>query len=533
MTVSRREFVKASSLAVAALATPTGSGALARDVVPSQQGGDVPPRQLCMLALDAARSAGASYADVRVVGLRRQTVRTREERVSGVEESESLGIGVRVLVDGAWGFSASHRLARSEAMVVARAAVAQARVNARLGGSGVELAPVEAYPDGEWRSPIEIDPFEVPVDDKIALLLEANAEALRVDRVRFVNSAIRVERVQTTFGSTAGSLLQQTVYRTYPTMTVTAVAPDRSGFESRSSGEVAPMGLGYEYVEHADLKGRAGAWAEEAAAKLTAPSIEPGEYDLVLHPSHLFLTIHESIGHATELDRAMGYEAGFAGTTFLAPPRAVLGTFQFGPEFMNVQGDRTQRGGLATVGWDDEGVAADSWPIVRDGVFVDYQTTREQAGWIAEFTGNDRSHGCAHAESWRYAPFQRMPNISLLPGEEGHGLDDLIAATDRGILIKGRGSYSIDQQRYNFQFGGQVFHEIRGGKLVGMVKDVAYQSRTPDFWNSLDMLGGPRTYELGGTLGDGKGQPPQSNAVSHGCPVARFRGVRVINTAAA
>lgn len=518
---------------MAALATPAGSSMLAREMTPSQQSADLLAQQLCMLALDAARSAGASYADARVVGIRRQTVQTREERVSGVEESDSLGLGVRVLVDGAWGFSASHRLVRSEAMVVARAAVEQARINASVGGPAVELAPVEAYPDGEWRSPITTDPFDVPVEDKIALLLEANAEALRVDRVRFVSSAIRAERIETTFASTAGSLIRQTVYRTYPTMTVTAVAPDRSGFESRSSGEVAPMGLGYEYVERVDLKGRAGPWAEEAAATLLARSVEPGEYDLVLHPSHLFLTIHESIGHATELDRAMGYEAGFAGTTFLAPPQAVLGTFQFGPEFMNVQGDRTQRGALATVGWDDEGVAADSWPIVKDGVLVDYQTTREQAGWIAELTGNERSHGCAHAESWQHAQFQRMPNVSLLPGEEGHALDDLIAATDRGILIRGRGSYSIDQQRYNFQFGGQVFHEIKGGKIVGLLKGVAYQSRTPEFWNSLDMLGGPQTYELGGTLGDGKGQPPQSNAVSHGCPAARFRGVRVINTAAA
>jgi TldD protein len=533
MTVNRRDFVKTSSLAMAALAVPGGSDLLARELMPAQQATDLASRQLCMLALDAARSAGASYADARVVGIRRQTVRTREERVSAVEESDSLGLGIRVLVDGAWGFSASHRLTRPEAMTLARAAVEQARVNARLGGGDVQLAPIEAYPDGEWRSPIAIDPFEVTVEDKIALLLEANAEALRVDRVRFVNSAIRAERIETTFASTAGSMIQQAVYRTYPSMTVTAVAPDRSGFESRSSGEVAPMGLGYEYVERVDLKERAGPWAEEAAAKLTARSVEPGEYDLVLHPSHLFLTIHESIGHATELDRAMGYEAGFAGTTFLAPPESVLGKFRFGPEFMNVQGDRTQRGALATVGWDDEGVAADSWPIVQDGVLVDYQTTREQARWIAEFTGNERSHGCAHAESWQHTQFQRMPNVSLLPGEEGHGLDDLIAATDRGILIKGRGSYSIDQQRYNFQFGGQVFHEIKNGQIVGMLKDVAYQSRTPDFWNSLDMLGGPQTYELGGTLSDGKGQPPQSNAVSHGCPVARFRKVRVINTAAA
>jgi TldD protein len=209
----------------------------------------------------------------------------------------------------------------------------------------------------------------------------------------------------------------------------------------------------------------------------------------------------------------------------------VLNRFRFGPEFMNVQGDRTQYGGLATVGWDDEGVPADSWPIVRDGVLVDYQTTREQASWIAEHTNVRGSHGCAHSESWRYPPFQRMPNVSLLPGEDDHSLEDLVSATERGLLIVGRGSYSIDQQRYNFQFGGQACYEIRNGKQIGLVRDVAFQGRTPEFWNALDMLGGPRTYELGGTLYDGKGQPGQINAVSHGCPVARFKGINVLNTA--
>jgi TldD protein len=483
-----------------------------------------------MLALDAARGEGADYADARVMATRRQVVRTRDDRVEGVEDGDDMGFAVRVLVDGAWGYVGSPTVLRREAFRLARVAVAQARVTAAARRSHVELAPAPATPDGEWRSPFVVDPFDVGIDDKIDLLLRANEEARRAGG-GFVESAIESHRVETTFASTDGTLLHQVQVRTYPHLTVTAVMHDGSRYARRTSAEVAPMGLGYEHVESADLPGHAGSWAEEAIAQLSAPSVEAGSYDLILHPSNLFLVIHETIGHATELDRAMGFEAGYAGTSFLAPPSAVLNQFRFGPEFMNVQGNRTERGGLATVGWDDEGVPADSWPIVRDGMFVDYQTTREQATWIAEYTGVKGSHGCAHTESWRYPPFQRMPNVSLLPGPDDHSLDDLIAATDRGLLIIGRGSYSIDQQRYNFQFGGQACYAIRNGKRIGQVRDVAFQGRTPEFWNGLDMLGGPRTYELGGTLYDGKGQPGQINAVSHGCPVARFKGVDVLNTA--
>jgi TldD protein len=268
-------------------------------------------------------------------------------------------------------------------------------------------------------------------------------------------------RNETTFASTVGSVIVQTVYRTYPQLTVTAVASDFSDFQSRTSAEVAPMGMGYEHVEDSDLVGRAAEWAEEAVQKMSAKPVTPGLYDLILDPSHLFLTIHESIGHPTELDRALGYEANYAGTSFIAPPERMIGALRYGPEIMNVQGDRTQLGALATVAWDDEGVPADSWHIIKDGVFVDYQTTREQAAWIAELTGITRSHGCAFASSWDRTQFQRMPNVSLLPGTDDNDIDDLIAATDRGIVIYGRGSYSIDQQRYNFQFGGQVFYEPR------------------------------------------------------------------------
>jgi TldD protein len=316
-------------------------------------------------------------------------------------------------------------------------------------------------------------------------------------------------------------------------MQITAVAPDRSDFQNRGN-VVPPMGRGWEYVLASDLVGNAGKWGEEAAQKLTAKPVDVGRYDLVLHPTHLWLTIHESIGHPTELDRAMGYEANYAGTSFIAPPEKHLGALKYGPELMNVQGDRSQVGGLSTVALDDDGVVPEDFLIVRRGMFEDYQTTREQAPWLAAWYAKQgkavRSHGCAFAQNWDSVQFQRMPNVSLLPGERDTQWDDLVAATDRGIAIVGDGSFSIDQQRYNAQFGGQLCYEIRGGKIAGLLKDVAYQIRTPDFWNSLDMVGGRRGYELWGSFFDGKGQPGQINAVSHGCPPARFRNVNVINT---
>ncbi len=529
MAVTRREFIKEATAVV-------GVGGLISPAVVSSPAagkwqGDASFKTLCMLALDAARSAGASYADVRIVDLRTQSVRVRNRQVQGLRDDETLGFGVRALVGGAWGFAAAPTLGRTEMVRVARAAVAQARANARALRTPVTLAPVRAYPGGNWESAISEDPFSVAIEDKIDLLLDVNTAALRVEGVRFVSSGMDFVRHRTTFASTEGTVLEQAVFRSYPTVSVTAVARDFSEFQTRASAEVAPMGLGYEYIRRVNLVERAPRWAEQAVQKISAAPVEPGTYDLVLHPSNLFLTIHESIGHPTELDRALGYEANYAGTSFLSPPSEVIGKFRYGPEMMNVQADRTQHGALATVGWDDEGVPADSWPIIKDGVFVDYQTTRDQAALIAAMTGNSRSHGCSFAESWDRVQFQRMPNVSLLPGDEGHSLDDLIGATDNGIFIVGRGSYSIDQQRYNFQFGGQAFFEIKDGKLTRMLRDVAYEGRTPEFWNSLDMLGGASTYELGGTFGDAKGQPSQSNAVSHGCPPTRFRNVRVINTA--
>jgi TldD protein len=550
VTTSRRDFLKASSAAAAAAglaacgvtpqttsAAPPPAPAPPPAAPPPTKNlslGDATIRDLALRAIDAAKLAGAQYADVRIQQNRSQTVATREQRVQGLSDSETFGFGIRTLVDGAWGFAASHDLSPLEIERVARQAVAQARANRSALLRPVVLAPASPTPNGTWRNQIDVDPFTIAVEDKVALLLAANAAALGVSGARFATSSMSFFRSEKTYANTDGTFTVQSYYRTLPSMSVTAVSADATDFQTRDSTDIQPMARGYEHVTEARLVENAARWAEEAVQKLSARPVTDGRYDLVLHPTHLWLTIHESIAHPTELDRAMGFEANYAGTSFVAPPESVLGKLRYGPELMNIRGDRSERGGLATTGWDDDGVAPEDFLIVRNGIFSDYQTTREQAPWLEWWyrqQGREaRSHGCSYAQSWSDVQFQRMPNVSLRPGESDQMWEDLIAATDRGIAIIGDGSFSIDQQRYNAQFGGQLYYEIRGGRIVGMLKDVAYQMRTPEFWNSLDMIGGPRSYQLCGAYGDAKGQPTQSNAVSHGCVPSRFRQVSVINT---
>jgi TldD protein len=532
----RRDFLRTTGAAAAAIAlasTPRRAGAApALDDLDRFQSGA--SKELLLEAINAAKMAGASYADCRIARFRQNFVVTREQQIINVVDTDTLGAGIRALVDGCWGFAATRDLTRTAVTAAAREAVAIAKANRIARDRSVELAPTPAYPNASWKSAYTTDPFEVPLEAKVDLLLKANAEAMKVDKVKFVNSVLFFVKQERQFASTEGSVIDQTFIRSWPLFTATAVAPDFSDFQNRQGSEAAPMGRGWEYVLECDLQTNAKRWAEEAAQKLSATPVEVGKYDLVLAPSNMWLTIHESIGHPTELDRAMGYEANYAGTSFIAPPDAHLGKLKYGPSFMNVQGDRSQVGALSTVGYDDDGVQPDEFLIVKDGVFNDYQTTREQANWLKPWYDSQRrpvrSHGCSYADSWGSVAFQRMPNVSLLPSEGNTTWHDLIGGVERGIAIVGDGSFSIDQQRYNAQFGGQVFYEIRNGRLGGMLKDVAYQIRTPDFWNSMDAIGGRASYELGGSFFDGKGQPPQSNAVSHGSPPARFRQVNVINT---
>ncbi len=538
---TRRDFLKKGSTAAALAAVGLHPGAdllstLAPPPVPAgarEMPTDDRIRELMMGALSTARGAGASFSDVRIGRYRQNFIITREQQIVNVVDTDTIGCGVRVLVDGVWGFGASRTLTPDGVAAATREAVAIARANRIARARPVELAPTAPQENATWRSPFRIDPWDVPIEEKADLMFRANAEAMKVNGVRFVNSSMFFVKEERNYANSEGSVITQTVIRTWLPFTATAVAPDQSDFQQRAN-VVPPMQRGYEYVQAQDIVGNARRWGEEAVEKLSATPVEVGRYDLILHPTHLWLTIHESIGHPTELDRAMGYEANYAGTSFIAPPQEYLGKFKYGPEFMNVRGDRSEEGALATVGYDDDGVRPEDFLIVKNGIFNDYQTTREQAPWLDWWYRSQnvpvRSHGCSYADSWASVQFQRMPNVSLLPGERDIGWDDIIAATDRGIAIIGDGSFSIDQQRYNAQFGGQLFYEVRNGRITGMLKDVAYQMRTPDFWNAMDMLGGAASYELSGSFFDGKGQPSQVNAVSHGSVPARFRQQNVINT---
>ena len=536
----RRDFVKkVGGLAAATLvgsAIPRSAHGLflpPHEPSPALPEMDPVVRDLLLEAINAAKIAGASYADARISRFQQNFVFTREQQIQNVVDTETFGCGVRTLVDGTWGFAATQKMTKQGVADAARNAVAIAKANRVARDKAVTLVPTEVHSNASWRSEFEIDPWTISIEEKADLLLRSNAEAMKAKNVAFVFSGMFFVRDERNYANTDGSVINQLAIKSWPLVQATAVSPDRTDFQNRTAA-TAPMGRGWEYIKQLDLVAKARQAGEDASAKLSAKPVDVGRYDLVLDPGNMWLTIHESIGHPTELDRALGYEANYAGTSFIAPPEKMLGALKYGPEFMNVQADRSQAGALSTIGYDDDGVKPDEFLIVKNGIFNDYQTTREQAAmlkwWYDQQGRPTRSHGCCYAQGWNNVQFQRMPNVSLLPGERDLTWDDLIAATDRGIAIVGDGSFSIDQQRYNGQFGGQVFNEIRGGKIVGMLKDVAYQIRTPDFWNSLDMIGGRSTYELGGSFFDGKGQPSQSNSVSHGSPPARFRNVNVINT---
>ena len=537
MASTRRDFLKTVSAVAATGVLGSEHPEYHLSAVPgtpSPSVGDPYFRELTHVALDAARSAGASYADIRIGARRSQSIYTREHQLEGVSDSDTLGFGIRTLVNGSWGFAAHNVLTKDQVARVAKAAAAQSKANSKVAQTRVTLAPVTPTPNGEWHSPIKVEPFSIPLADKIALLLAANEAALTVKGAKYVSSSMYFVRDEKTLATSDGTFVVQTVYRSLPSLDVTAISADGSDFQSRRSTEVQPHGLGYEHVTDAKLVENAPRWADDAVRKLSATEVQVGRYDLVLHPTNLWLTLHESVAHPTELDRAEGFEANLAGTSFVAPPRKMLGKLQYGSPLMNIRGDRSQPGSLSAIGWDDEGVQPEDFMIIKDGIFVDYQTTREQAmqldWWYQSRNQPVRSHGCSYAQSWNDVQFQRMPNISLLPGKEDHSWEDLIAATDHGIAIVGDSSFSIDQQRYNAQFSGQLAYEIVGGKLGKLLKNVTYQFRTPEFWKSMDMIGGPRSYQLGGAFNDGKGQPEQSNAVSHGVVPSRFRQVNVINT---
>ncbi len=516
MTLSRRSVLHGGAIG-AAVALFAPRFAFARGLLTDATLDDVLKRGLA-----AATKAGASYADVRIVRFRRESVATREERIEHVGSSEDYGVGVRVIAKGAWGYAAAPVVNVTSVEDLAKQAVAIAVATAPSRSRPVALAPVAANVD-VWQTPLTKDPFKIPLEDKAALLIAINQAAMRQKGIKFASARYAAASEWKLMASTDGAYTEQTMVRLGPTFSVTAIDDKRGEFATRAH-DLAPRQAGWEYVEAANLVADAPRIAAEAVEKLAAPTVTAGKRDLVLAPSNLWLVIHESIGHSTELDRAMGYEANFAGTSFATPDKR--GTLKMGAPILTFYADKTTPGGLATCGYDDDGVATQRWNLVDKGTFVGYQTTRDQAAWIGETS----SRGCSYGEGYAGVPFQRMPNVSLAPHAAERSLDDLVAATDDGVLVVGQGSWSIDHQRLNFQFGGQTFYDIRGGKRRGMLKDVAYQANTLEFWRACDLIGGPKSWELHGSLSDGKGEPSQSNAVSHGCPPVRIRKASIIST---
>ena len=483
-------------------------------------------------ALARAAQLGASHADLRVVALRTSSMHLRDARLDSTGLDHELGLAVRVVVDGCWGFAASDVVTVDMAARLAERAVALARISAPLATARVELAP-EPVHVGTWVSAYDVDPFAVPESERLDLLASRSAGLLEHQAVAHVNATVRAVKEQVFYAELTGTRTTQQRVRIESELTAIAVDPTTGAFETMAT-TAPPTARGWEYVAGM-AQTVAGSWAwdwdaeiaalgDNLAEKTAAPSVEPGRYDLVVHPTNLWLTIHESIGHATELDRALGYEANYAGTSFATPDK--LGTLRYGSDLMNVVGDRETQHGLSTVGWDDEGVAAQRWDIVTDGVLVGYQLDRAMA---AEF-GLPRSNGCAYADSATHTAIQRMPNVSLRPAADGPDLESLIGGVEDGIYVVGDKSWSIDMQRFNFQFTGQRFHRIKAGQLVGQLKDVAYQATTTDFWGSMRAVGGESTYLLGGAFNCGKGQPGQVAAVSHGCPAAVFESVNILNS---
>lgn len=480
-------------------------------------------KRLADIALATAKKAGASYADIRLCRYANEFLFAREDRVQRIDNSTNFGFGVRVLVGGTWGFASSSTVSEQQVQRIATAAAEIAKANISIQKNKVELETLPAYSD-VWTMPMKVDPFSVSTADKAALLLSINATAQKAG-ADFCSSQLFFVKEEKYFASSYGSYIEQSRVRSYPSFTVTAVDKKNGRFETRDSF-AAPAGKGYDYITGYDFTSEAAKASEEARKKLTAKSVAPGKYDLVIHPTNLWLTIHESVGHPTELDRALGYEANYAGTSFVTTEK--LGKLKYGSDLVTIVGDRSQAGGLATVGYDDDGVKTKGaeFNIVKDGKFENYQMAMGQAALI----GRERSNGCAFADSWSTFPIQRMPNISLQPSPKDVKLDELFSGIKDGIFIMGDGSWSIDQQRYNFQFGGQVFYEIKNGKLGGMLRDVAYQGNTIEFWNACDAVGGESEYFLGGTFNCGKGQPGQGAPVSHGAVPARFRNITVLNT---
>ncbi len=475
-------------------------------------------RDLAMRALDTARQRGADYADVRVVRFRAESVAVRNKNVEALTSDESLGFGVRVIVDGYWGFAASHKMTTDEADAVAAEAVRVARASASVRGPRADIGPPQSQ-SGSYRTPVAKDPFAVSLDDKIALLLRVNETMSSVPNIVSAEGNVYCQREDKVFASTEGAFIEQELYETGCGIEATAVDEGEVQNRSYPNSVGRHQGTeGWEFVERYDLAGNAGRVAEEASALLRAKTQQPGTTTVILDASQVALQIHESCGHPIELDRVLGTEAAFAGTSFLTTDK--LGNFMYGSPHVNLTADATIPGGLGTFGFDDEGVPAQRTEVVRNGLFLGYLTSRETAAALGQ-----HSNGAMRASGWNRIPLIRMTNVSLEPGD--WTLEDMIANTDDGIYMETNRSWSIDDKRLNFQFGTEIGREIKHGKLGDLVKNPTYTGITPRFWGSCDAVANKDHWVVWGTPNCGKGQPEQVAHTGHGASAARFRNVQV------
>ncbi|HJT02805.1 MAG TPA: TldD/PmbA family protein [Pseudonocardiaceae bacterium] len=486
----------------------------------------LPLQPVSEAALARAHDLGAEHADVRIERITRQLLRLRDGTVATAQDSTTVGLAVRVIVAGTWGFASHVELTPQAAADTAVRAVEVARTLHPLNAERVELAAEPVHAGAVWSGDHQVDPFTVPLSEKVALLSEWSRRLLATEGVEHTDVVLRVEKETKFYADSAGTHTTQQRVRMHPA--VTAIAVDRAAGSFETMRTCAPpTARGWEYLAGNtvwDWDSELAQLPDWLAEKVKAPSVAPGRYDLVIDPTNLWLTIHESVGHATEYDRAIGYEAAYAGSSFATPDK--LGTLRYGSGAMHVTGDRTDKHGLATIGYDDDGVATSQWDLVRDGTLVGYQTDRV----FARRLGLERSAGCAFADSPHHVPIQRMANVSLQPDPTADtSTAELISGVARGIYIVGDRSWSIDMQRYNFQFTGQRFYRIDNGALAGQLRDVAYQATTTDFWGAMEAVGGRGTWLLGGAMNCGKAQPGQVAAVSHGCPSALFRNINVLN----
>ena len=483
-------------------------------------------RELTDRALNVAETKGATYADIRIVRRENQGIVVKNGKVEALSQDENQGFGVRVILNGAWGFASSSLLSLKEVERVTALAVEIARASAlvktklEVGGWKLEVGigrPV-VYSD-TYRTPVKIDPFQVPLDRKIELLMAADAEMRLAKGVAVAQSNLQFVRERKVFASSEGSFIEQEIIEGGGGLEATAVGEDDVQKRSYPNSFGRHQGTaGYELIEGMDLVGNAQRVGAEAVALLTAPQCPSLVTTLVLGATQLALQVHESCGHPIELDRVFGSEASYAGTSFLTTEK--LGTFRYGSEIVNITADATIPGGLGTFGYDDEGVPAQRMPIVQDGMFVGYLTSRETAAMIGQ-----ESNGCMRADGWNRIPLIRMTNINLETGK--WDFDDLIADTDDGIYMEMNKSWSIDDKRLNFQFGTEIAYQIKNGKLGQLYKNATYTDITPQFWAGCDAICNEKYWNVWGTPNCGKGQPPQSAHVGHGTAPARFRNVQV------